>query len=101
MGTFKLNAKKLTEAAAGEEEEGGAAATKPSKKRSARFIMRTDGVFRLILNIPLYKGMKVGDPEGKEPTGKHVQISGVEDGRTVPLLLRVCQTAFSFSLTLC
>ncbi|KMQ47284.1 hypothetical protein HL42_2046 [Trichophyton rubrum] len=71
----------------GDEEEGGAAATKPTK-RSARFIMRTDGVFRLILNIPLYKGMKVGDAEGKEPTGKHVQIAGVEDGRTVPLLLR-------------
>ncbi|EFR05274.1 hypothetical protein MGYG_08285 [Nannizzia gypsea CBS 118893] len=87
VGTFKLNAKKSTEAAAGDEEEGGAAATKPSR-RSARFIMRTDGVFRLILNIPLYKGMKVGDPEGKEPTGKHVQISGIEDGRTVPLLLR-------------
>ncbi|EFE34878.1 nuclear protein export protein Yrb2, putative [Trichophyton benhamiae CBS 112371] len=87
IGTFKLNVKKLPESAAGDEEEGGAAATKPTK-RSARFIMRTDGVFRLILNIPLYKGMKVGDAEGKEPTGKHVQIAGVEDGRTVPLLLR-------------
>lgn len=56
--------------------------------------MRTDGVFRLILNIPLYKGMKVGDAEGKEPTGKHVQIAGVEDGRTVPLLLRVCKSNY-------
>ncbi|KAK2834839.1 hypothetical protein FQN49_006864 [Arthroderma sp. PD_2] len=86
VGTFKLNAKKLPEAE-GDEEEGGSAAT-TATKRSARFIMRTDGVFRVILNIPLYKGMKVGDPEGNEPTGKHVQISGIEDGRTVPLLLR-------------
>lgn len=89
--------KKLPEPAAGDEEEGGAAATKPTK-RSARFIMRTDGVFRLILNIPLYKGMKVGDAEGKEPTGKHVQIAGIEDGRTVPLLLRVCKSNFTPSL---
>ncbi|KAM5468232.1 hypothetical protein MauCBS54593_004973 [Microsporum audouinii] len=86
VGTFKLNVKKTPETE-GDEEEGGSAATK-STKRSARFIMRTDGVYRVILNIPLYKGMKVGDPEGKEPTGKHVQISGFEDGRTVPLLLR-------------
>lgn len=52
-------------------------------------IMRADGVLRVMLNTPLFKGMKVGDPSGNEPKSKQIHLAGVEDGRTVPLLLRV------------
>ena len=51
--------------------------------------MRTEGVFRVVLNTPVFKGMKVGDNEGKEPSGKMITLAGVENGKAVPLLLRV------------
>ncbi|KAF7168337.1 hypothetical protein CNMCM5623_001345 [Aspergillus felis] len=74
IGTFKVNVK-VTE---GQED-----------KKAARMIMRADGVLRVMLNTPLFKGMKVGDPSGDEPKSKQIHLVGVEDGRTVPLLLRV------------
>ena len=52
--------------------------------------MRTEGVLRVILNTPLFKGMKVGTPTGEEPSGKQVTLAALEKGKTVPLLLRVC-----------
>jgi Ran-binding protein 3 len=74
IGTFKVNVK-VTD---GQED-----------KKAARMIMRADGVLRVMLNSPLFKGMKVGDPSGNEPKSKQIHLVGVEDGRTVPLLLRV------------
>jgi Ran-binding protein 3 len=50
--------------------------------------MRSDGVWRVILNSPVFKGMKAGDASGKEPTDKQVHLAGIENGRTVPFLLR-------------
>jgi Ran-binding protein 3 len=58
-------------------------------------IMRADGVLRVILNAPLFKGMKIGSPTGDEPIGKAVNLSGMEDGKTVPLMLKVCQIVFA------
>lgn len=52
--------------------------------------MRSDGVHRVILNTPLYKGIKFGTPSGEEPTGKLVNVAGVDNGKIVPFLLRVC-----------
>lgn len=72
IGTFKVNVR--------EPEEG---------KKTARMIMRADGVLRVMLNTPIFKGMVVGDPTGKEPTTKQINIASVENGRSVPLLLRV------------
>ncbi|KAH2793002.1 hypothetical protein KXW19_005080 [Aspergillus fumigatus] len=74
IGTFKVNVR-VTD---GQED-----------KKAARMIMRADGVLRVMLNTPLFKGMKVGDPSGNEPKSKQIHLAGVEDGRTVPLLLRV------------
>ncbi|KAL2004390.1 hypothetical protein VTN02DRAFT_1 [Thermoascus thermophilus] len=71
IGTFKVNVR--------EPEEG---------KKTARMIMRADGVLRVMLNTPIFKGMVVGDPTGKEPTTKQINIASVENGRSVPLLLR-------------
>ncbi|RHZ50333.1 hypothetical protein CDV55_102195 [Aspergillus turcosus] len=74
IGTFKVNVR-VTD---GQED-----------KKAARIIMRADGVLRVMLNQPLFKGMKVGDPSGNEPKSKQVHLVGYEDGRAVPLLLRV------------
>ncbi|KAL2831627.1 hypothetical protein BJY01DRAFT_226490 [Aspergillus pseudoustus] len=73
LGTFKVNVK----VADGVED-----------KKSARMIMRADGVLRVMLNSPLFKGMKTGDVTGKEPRSKQINLASLENGRTVPLLLR-------------
>lgn len=62
------------------------------KKKTARVIMRADGVWRVILNIPVFKGMKAGDPSGGPPKGKQVHFTGFEDGKSVPFLFRVCES---------
>lgn len=51
--------------------------------------MRADGALRVILNTPVFKGMTVGDASGDEPTSKQVHLASLENGRSVPLLLRV------------
>ncbi|QSS50592.1 nuclear protein export protein Yrb2 [Histoplasma capsulatum var. duboisii H88] len=58
------------------------------KKKTARVIMRADGVWRVILNIPVFKGMKAGDPSGGPPKGKQVHFAGFEDGKSVPFLFK-------------
>ncbi|OJJ46710.1 hypothetical protein ASPZODRAFT_65980, partial [Penicilliopsis zonata CBS 506.65] len=79
LGTFKVNVKELHEA------EGGS-------KTAARMIMRADGVLRVMLNTPIFKGMLVGDPKGDEPKSRQIHLASLEDGRSVPLLLRVKAT---------
>jgi Ran-binding protein 3 len=58
-------------------------------KKSARMIMRADGVHRVMLNSPLFRGMTIGDATGKEPKSKQISLASLENSRTVPLLLRV------------
>lgn len=57
-------------------------------------IMRADGVLRVMLNSPVFKGMAAGDIEGKEPKNKQINLASVEEGRSVPYLLRVCCLSF-------
>ena len=52
--------------------------------------MRADGVLRVMLNSPVFKGMAVGDLDGGEPKNKQINLASVENGRSVPYLLRVC-----------
>lgn len=59
-------------------------------KKSVRMIMRADGVGRVMLNTPIFKGMNVGDATGKEPKTKQILLASLESGRSVPILLRVC-----------
>lgn len=54
-------------------------------------IMRAEGVYRVILNTPVFKDMNFGGPGGVEPTGKSINLGGLEDGKVVPLLLKVCE----------
>ncbi|GAD93793.1 nuclear protein export protein Yrb2 [Paecilomyces variotii No. 5] len=72
LGTFKVNVREPIG-------EG---------KKTARLIMRADGVLRVMLNTPIFNGMTVGDPTGKEPSTKQLHLASLENGRSVPLLLR-------------
>ena len=72
IGTFRINLREPTEG-----------------KKTARIVMRADGVLRVMLNSPVFKGMFVGDVEGKEPKNKQVNLVSIENGRSVPYLLRV------------
>lgn len=74
IGTFKVNVKLVN----GKED-----------KKATRMIMRADGVGRVMLNTPLFKGMTVGDASGKEPKSKQIHLASFENGRSVPTLLRV------------
>ncbi|KAL4897862.1 hypothetical protein BDV59DRAFT_198122 [Aspergillus ambiguus] len=57
-------------------------------KKAARMIMRADGVGRVMLNTPLFKGMTVGDASGNEPKSKQIHLASLENDRSVPCLLR-------------
>ncbi|OQD75451.1 hypothetical protein PENDEC_c007G02870 [Penicillium decumbens] len=74
IGTFKLNGRKSS--------------TDPEKIFS-RMIMRADGNMRVMLNSSLFRGMNYGDSKNECPTSKQILLAGVENGRTVPLLLRL------------
>jgi Ran-binding protein 3 len=58
-------------------------------EQKARLIMRTDGVHRVVLNTPVFKGMRFGTPDGKEPNGKTLNLTGMENGKPALFLLRV------------
>lgn len=84
LGTFKINVKE----GAADSENGG--------KVSARMIMRADGVLRVMLNSPIFKGMPVGEANGDEPKDKTVNLASIENGTTTPLALRVSLPLFLF-----
>ena len=69
------------------EEEDPEAGTSTSIIKKGRIVMRADGVHRVILNTPVFKGMKVGTNEGKPPIGKTMYLTGMEDGQ--PRLFQV------------
>ncbi|KAH0551574.1 hypothetical protein GP486_007208 [Trichoglossum hirsutum] len=74
-----------------ETEDSTAKAT--DNKRKARLLMRADGVLRVVLNAPVFKGMKVGDEKGNPPTGRMVSLTALEDGKAVPLLVKTASLA--------
>jgi Ran-binding protein 3 len=100
VGLFKLNATATeTEndydrwSRGSDDSEGGEVEDPTSKdadnKRKARLLMRTDGVLRVVLNVPVFKGMIVGDEKGNLPSGRMVTLTALEDGKAVPLLVKV------------
>ncbi|KAF7716642.1 Uncharacterized protein PECH_008210 [Penicillium ucsense] len=72
VGTFKVNVRR--------DDKG---------KQHGRMIMRADGALRVMLNSPVFKGMTCGDAKNQEPSSKQIFLASIEEGRTVPLLLRV------------
>ncbi|KAI9775025.1 MAG: hypothetical protein M1839_001577 [Geoglossum umbratile] len=85
-----LNAKKGTENTGNAE---NAQKTQNAEKRKARILMRADGVLRVVLNVPVFKGMKVGDEKGNPPTGRMVSFTALENGKAVPLLVKTSSPA--------
>jgi Ran-binding protein 3 len=66
--------------------------TSENFQSSGRFIMRAHQTFRVLLNTPVFKQMKIGDSKGNEPTGKSLSFSVVEKGKPTPYLIRVSET---------
>ena len=58
-------------------------------ERKARLIMRARGTHRLVLNTPVFKEMIAGTHDGKEPTGKTMHITGLDEGRPTGYQMKV------------
>uniref|UniRef100_V5GEW2 RanBD1 domain-containing protein n=2 Tax=Kalmanozyma brasiliensis (strain GHG001) TaxID=1365824 RepID=V5GEW2_KALBG len=56
---------------------------KSSDKRLARLVMRADGILRVILNVPLFQGMKC------ELHEKFVRIVALEDTKPVHYAIKL------------
>ncbi|KAI9774613.1 MAG: hypothetical protein M1840_002862 [Geoglossum simile] len=67
---------------------GPAQEARNTERRNARLLMRADGVLRVILNVLIFKGMVAGDGKGNLPTGRVVNLTVVEEGKPVPLLIK-------------
>ncbi|KAL9097365.1 MAG: hypothetical protein Q9163_006352 [Psora crenata] len=76
-GVFKFNVTTTTN------EEPNRPAT------AGRFIMRAHQTFRVLLNAPVFKGMKVGDSKGNEPSGKSFAFAVIEDGKPTPHMVKL------------
>lgn len=52
--------------------------------------MRAHQTYRVLLNVPVYKQMKVGDGKGEEPSGKSFAFAAIEkDGKLCPYMIKV------------
>ncbi len=60
-----------------------------SPQKTGRFIMRAHQTYRVLLNTPVFKQMKVGDKDGNEPPGKSISFAVIEDGKPTPYLVKV------------
>lgn len=97
VGVFKINvryeSRPIAETNDTKDEEAGDGSVEngafSAMERRARMIMRTDGVHKVILNSQIFKEMNVGTPEGEEPTGKTMHLTGLEDGRPRGFQIRV------------
>ncbi|KAJ5273148.1 hypothetical protein N7478_008273 [Penicillium angulare] len=81
IGTFKLNATQTDDGYA-----------------NGRMIMRADGAMRVMLNSPIFSGMNYGDNDNNTPTTKQILLTGNEEGRRVPMLLRTGSEALAQEL---
>ncbi|KAG8531606.1 uncharacterized protein KY384_003236 [Bacidia gigantensis] len=83
-GTFKFNV------ADADNERGSS--------KTGRFIMRAHQTYRVMLNTPVFKEMKVGDSKGNEPAGKSFAFLVIEDGKPTPHMIKVISTFFYLPL---
>lgn len=52
--------------------------------------MRTEGTYLVVLNVPVYKGMKLGgDAAGNTPTTNVLQFMTLENGSPVQMIIKV------------
>lgn len=81
IGTFKVNVR-----------------TGANGKKTGRMIMRADGAGRVMLNSPIFEGMRYGNAQNEAPDSKQILLASTEGGHTIPLLLRV---SVPFSSMIC
>jgi Ran-binding protein 3 len=69
-----------------------------ASSRKARFILRSDGSHRVVLNTPFTKTMTLGggDAAGERPTGSVLLFHGFLEGQEKPSMLqvKVCLSVF-------
>jgi Ran-binding protein 3 len=61
-------------------------------RTTARFLMRADGVHRIVLNSPILKETIVQDPAGGAPLGKHAIFLGFVEGKPTLMQVKVRRT---------
>ena len=77
LGVLKLNRKKPD------------VEDKNDNSTKARFVMRADGSHRVVLNSPIKKELKFGDPDGKAPPNGYLYFWGSMDGKPQLELLQL------------
>lgn len=94
-GNFKINIRIVANESS-ENTEVDVEEQTSASRRKARLLMRADATHRVILNSPVFKGMRFGAPDGTEPTGKVMHLQSLEEGKPIPLQLKVCCVDRSF-----
>lgn len=61
----------------------------PNLAKTGRFIMRAHQTYRVLLNTPVFKQMKIGDSKGNEPQSKSFSFAVIEDGKPTPYMIKV------------
>jgi Ran-binding protein 3 len=91
VGNLKLNVSRLASDEGGAFEEEEEEEEEPSAlSRKARFILRSDGSHRLVLNTPFTKEMKFGgDATGEKPTGSVLLFRGFLEGQEKQSALQI------------
>ncbi|KAK5939904.1 hypothetical protein PMZ80_008286 [Knufia obscura] len=87
-GVFKINVR-TSEDGDAEPRESDPEAQATNGKRKARLLMRADATHKVLLNSPVFKGMKFGAPDGTEPTGKLMHLQSLENGKPLPLQIKI------------
>ena len=86
-----------TESNSGSETDEGNEAEPASVKIQARLLMRSEGVYRVLLNAPVYREISVGDRNGDLPKDRLLLFPVVQDGKPINMALRVRHTPISFA----
>jgi Ran-binding protein 3 len=87
VGVLKLNLSKPPEEEGQEEEEDD------EKPQKARYILRSDGSQRVVLNSPIYKDFLIGkNTQGEKPDGSVLLFRGFLAGQSQSksLTVKVC-----------
>lgn len=70
-----------------------------SHPKTARFIMRAHQTYRVLLNTPIFKQLKIGDKDGNAPRGKVIAFTGIESGKPIPYQIKVSDYDLEFHIT--
>lgn len=60
-----------------------------SDRKTGRFIMRAHQTYRVLLNVPVFKQMQIGDSKGDAPAGKSFLFAVIENAKPVAHMLKV------------